>query len=138
MGRSMSDQYSMFDLTTCGPIVSATSSPGSAAGPTPSLLLDGRTTERSGLGAARVSPSLWRDKERRITTTETSGPLFTVSSPSADLQRSLANRLRENLDINGSPEFVLRWSDLDIGLGPPVFRLASSGRRTGGSGCSGW
>jgi hypothetical protein len=42
------------------------------------------------------------------------------------------------LDINGSPEFDLNWREQDIGLGPPVCRLAPSARRTAASGCSGW
>ena len=71
-------------------------------------------------------------------TSATSGPLFTVSSPSAGLQSCLESRLRARLDVNGSPEFGLTWRPVDMPAGPPLFRLAPSGRRTGGSGFTGW
>src|SRR5262245_31157545 len=48
-----------------------------------------------------------------MSTNGTSGPLFTHSSPSTGLQRSLANKLRAAMDVNGSPEFVLTWREWD-------------------------
>ena len=44
-----------------------------------------------------------------MSTNDTSGPLFSASSPSAALQWSLANRLRVRMDANGSPEYALIW-----------------------------
>lgn len=129
--------FSMSSQTTFDLFGNAISSPASAAGLTPSNSPDGQKTGKSGLEARHANPSLWRDREKRITTTETSGPLFTVSSPSADLQSSLASRLAASLDINGSPEFALSWSEMDIGLGPRISRLVASARRTAGSGSTG-
>jgi len=69
---------------------------------------------------------------------DTCGPLFTLSSPSASLQRSLANRLAERMDVNGSPEFVLTWKEQDMPSGVPICRLVASARRTSDNGCTGW
>ena len=71
-------------------------------------------------------------------TTGTYGRKPGDSSHSADLQRSLASRLAENLAGNGSPEYVLRLKSWAIPLGPPIFRLEASERRTRDSACSGW
>ena len=69
---------------------------------------------------------------------ETFGPLFSASSPSAGLQRSLASRLRAALDVNGSLEYELTWSDWAMPSGPPICALRASGRRTSGSGSTSW
>lgn len=60
------------------------------------------------------------------------------SSPSADLQQSLASRLQAQLDVNGSPEYVLRWRSADMLLGPRICQLQASARRTSDSDISGW
>lgn len=91
-------------------------------------------------------------------TSGTSGPSSEGSSPSACLQRSLANRLRRRMAASGSPEFVLTWKHWDMPSGPPICALRARGRRakdglcvaawplssrasseppTSGSGCSG-
>ena len=67
-----------------------------------------------------------------------SGPLFSASSPSADLQRSLESRLRRSLDANGSPEYALTWNSWDMPAGPPICRLRAWARRTSGRDCGGW
>ena len=70
------------------------------------------------------------------------GPLFSGSSPSAGLQRSLESRLRATLDVNGSPEYALTWSTWDMPAGLPICRLRASPHRTSGNGFgsspSGW
>ena len=71
-------------------------------------------------------------------TTDTSGPICGGSSRSADLQRFLASRLQELLDVNGSPEYVLTWKHWDMPSGPPICALRASARRTRGKGCFGW
>ena len=61
------------------------------------------------------------------------------SSKSADLQSSLASRLQANLPgINGSPEYVLTWSQWAIPSRPPVCRLQVSARPTSETDCGGW
>jgi hypothetical protein len=69
---------------------------------------------------------------------DTCGLLFTHSSPSAGLQRSLENRLRERMDVNGCPEYALTWRESDMPSGLPICALRASGRRTLGSGSTGW
>lgn len=71
-------------------------------------------------------------------TNDTSGPLFTASSPSARLQSSLENRLRARLDANGSPEYALIWKHWDMLSGLPICALRASARRTSGRGSTGW
>ena len=66
------------------------------------------------------------------------GEFFTASSPSVDLQRSLANRLQARMAGSGSPLFVLTWSDWDMPAGVLICRLRASGRRTSDSGYGGW
>src|SRR5690606_27438981 len=60
------------------------------------------------------------------------------SSISADLQLSLASRLRALMDVDGSPEYELTWNQWDMPWGPPICRLRASERRTSGNGCGGW
>lgn len=71
-------------------------------------------------------------------TNDTCGPLFTASSPSADLQHALESRLRALTDVNGSPEYALTWKQWDMPAGPPICALRGSARRTSGKGFSGW
>lgn len=71
-------------------------------------------------------------------TNDTCGPLFDALSPSADLQRSLENRLRARLDANGSPEYALTWKHWPMQSGPPICALRASGHRISDSDCGGW
>ena len=119
---------------TCEP----TSSPASEDGTTPCASPDGPTTIRSGPEAAHASRSAAPAIEPEPMTLDIFGPSSSASSESADLQLSLESRLRALTDTNGSPEFALTWSRKGIGLGPRICRLRASGRRTSGSGSSGW
>jgi len=134
----MNDQFSMFDPKTSEALPSATSSQGSEAGPTRSDLPDGPTTDQSGPPRSRASRSARRASNSARPTNDIFGPLDANSSPSADLQRSLENRLRANLDVNGSPEYALTWKHWDMQSGPPICALRASGRRTSGKDFSGW
>ena len=116
----------------------STSSPASEAGRSPSDSPAGQTTNPSGPEAVPVSRFRARVEDRGKPTNDTCGPLFTVSSPSAGLQRSLASRLRANLDENGSPLYVLIWKTWDMPAGEPISALRASGRRTSGNDSSGW
>ena len=128
----------MCDQTTSTDIRSATFSQALAAGHTHSGWLVGPTTGPSGQEAALVSHSVSPERAAEQTTRDTCGPLFGGSSPSADLQRCLASRLRQQMDVNGSPEYVLTWKSWAIGLGEPICLLQASARHTSGSGCGGW
>lgn len=115
-----------------------TSSPASAAGPSPSSSPDGPTTSPHGPAPVPASPSASRAKLEAWATSGTYGPLFIGSSPSAGLQSSLANRLKARMAAGGSLEYELTWKDWDMPSGPPICALRASGRRTVAKGCSGW
>ena len=117
---------------------SAISSLASAAGPTPSSSPAGPPAAPCGPAPVPVSRFRARDSGAAMPTNDTSGPLFTHSSPSAGLQRSLESRLRAALGANGSPEYALTWSNWDMPSGPPICRLRASARRTSGSAFGGW
>jgi hypothetical protein len=133
----MSDLFSKSNLATSQDTPNATSSPESEDGPTPSDSQDGPMIDQSGPEAVPVSRFRARDSKKAMTTNDTSGPLFTSSSPSADLQRSLENRLRQNLDVNGSQEYALTWKTHDMPSGLPICALRASARRTYVNACGG-
>ena len=134
----MSDQYSMFPLEISPALPSATSSPASVSGPTPSAVPAGPTTALSGPEAVHVSRFRAQDSSAAMPTSDTSGPLFTHSSPSAALQRSLASRLRARMAGNGSPLYALTWKEVDMPAGPPISALRAQAHRTSGNGSSSW
>lgn len=134
----MNAQLSMFAETTSEDSANGISSAGSAAGPTRFASPVGPTTVPSPPDHVPVSRFRSRDSSAVMPTNDTSGPLFTASSPSASFQSSLESRLRARLDENGSPEFALIWKATDMPAGPPICALRPSGRRTSGNGCSGW
>lgn len=134
----MSDQFSMCNHTTSTPTPSATSSHESQDGPSPSASQNGQTTNQSGPHPVHVSRFRAQDNGKAMPTNDTSGPLFTASSPSAAIQWSLENRLQEILDGNDSPLFVLTWKQQDMPSGPPICQLAASARHISGSDCGSW
>ena len=116
----------------------ATSSPGSAAGRSPCGGPDSKTPEESGPAPVHVSRFRALAKDRATPMSGTCGPLFTASSPSAVLQRSLESRLRARMDVNGSPEFALTWKIWDMPAGLPICALRASARRISDKDCTGW
>ena len=102
------------------------------------ISLVGQMKDRYGLDHVPVSRfrALVGDRERRIL--DTSGPLFTTSSPSAVLQSSLENKLRAILGVNGSPLYVLTWNRWTMPVGQPIYRLRVLKRRISAKGYSGW
>ena len=134
----MSATFDLFGRATSPDTGSAISSPASAAGLTRSGSPAGPTTPKSGLAPVLVSRFRARASDAVMPTSDTSGPLFTASSPSAALQRSLENRLRARMGASGSPEFALTWKHWDMPSGLPICALRASAHRISGSGCSGW
>jgi hypothetical protein len=116
----------------------AISSPESAAGLSPCDGPDLKTPEESGPAPVPVSRFRALEKDRATPMSGTCGPLFTASSPSAVLQRSLESKLRARMDANGSPEFALTWKTWDMPAGQPICALRASARRTAGKGFTGW
>jgi hypothetical protein len=94
--------------------------------------------EIAGQEAVHASHSVRPESVEAQRTRDTCGPLFGGLSPSADLARSSGSRLRALTDLNGSPEYELTWSVWAMPFGEPIIRLRALGRRTDGSGCSGW
>ena len=119
-------------------IHSATSSQESQDGVTHSDSPDGPTTDQYGRVVAPVSRFRARDVGKELSTSVTCGPLFSDSSPSADLQQCLASKLRENLDLSGSALYVLTWKTLDMPVGLPICRLQVSVLRIKEADYSGW
>ena len=113
-------------------------SPVSVDGATPSDSPGGTTTDPSGPDHVPVSRFRSLDSSEAMPTADTSGPLFSSSSPSAALQQFLESRLRRNLEGSGSPLFALTWKIWDMPAGPLICALRASARRTSGSDCGGW
>ena len=90
-------------------IPSATGSPASASGATPSGLPDGTTTVQSGPAPAHVLPLAQRAKGKGLQMLVTSGLSGIASSASAALQSSLESKLLPRLDTAGSTLFVETW-----------------------------
>jgi hypothetical protein len=120
--------------------LSATSSQASAAGATRCGLPVGPTTVPSGLDPALASLSARQAEERGKLTSGTSGRTGTISSASADLQSSLANRLRARTASGGSTLYALTWKDRATPSGRLICALRASARRISDSdsGSSGW
>jgi hypothetical protein len=118
-------------------ILNATSLLESEAGPSHFALQDGQTTDQSGLDLAHANLSARQAKEKGLTTSATSGPRSNGTFASVGLQLSMENRLREKLGVNGSPWCGLIWKSQDMPLGPPISRLARSGRGTSAPGTIG-
>lgn len=112
----------------------ATSSPASEAGGSRCAPPDGPMTVQCGPALAHASHSALSGSAAAQMTSATSGPCGTASLRSAALQRSLESKLREAVDLNGSPEFVLTWKHKAMPWGPPIFRLAASQRHRNASG----
>lgn len=117
---------------------SATSSRGSADGPTLFDWLDGTQTDQSGPAPvhAKASPSQGRGKEK--TTPDISGPRSSISSASAALQRSLESRLVQPSVTGGSMIYKETWKERVTPAGTRYLEHTASAHRTSGSGCTGW
>lgn len=117
---------------------SVTSSQGLADGVKLSSLPASNPPDDCGPGLVLANLSPRQAKERGLLTSATFGLPSSGSSNSADLQQCLASRLRQRLDVNGSPEYALTWKDWPMKWGPPICALRASAHRTSGNGCSGW
>lgn len=138
--REMStlDQLSMFSHPTFAAAPGATSSPASASGTSPSGSLAGPRTGPSGPAPAPANLSPRQAAEAGLLTSGTSGRRGTTSSASADLQRSLASRLRAGMASTGSTLFTLTWTALATPSGLLICALRASARRTSGSDRGSW
>jgi len=124
--------------TTCGDMSNAISSQELADGASRSDGREFQTTQRCGPAPVHVSRFRARDAEKAMPTNDTSGPLFSALSPSANLQWCLGSKLQARMAGNGSPLYALIWSQWDMQSGPPICRLRASALRTSDSDCGGW
>ncbi len=124
----MKDPSKKFKPSKLTGIPNATFSPGLGGGLLPSTSQDGLETDPFGRDRAHASRSAWPGDKVWSTTPAICGPLFEPSSPSASLQLSLASRLVQRMDCDGSPEYALTWKASAMPSGPPICRLAASGR----------
>ena len=119
----------MSDLTTSPAIPNAISLQALADGPMRSGLRAGTMSDQSGPAPVHVSRFRSLDSGEDMPTNDTSGPLFTASSPSASLQSSLESRLRARLAESGSLASGLTWKMQDMPAGPQLCRLSPYGLR---------
>ena len=123
---------------TSGDSDSVTSSRASGDGRSRSGWGDVEQNRLYGLAPVRVDPGVSPAVVAGLPTAETSGPSGSRSSTSADLQRSLASRLRKGLAGRGFPGYKLTWSEWAMGSREPICALRASVRRTSGPGFTGW
>lgn len=138
MVKSMKDQSVMSSQETLTGSRSATSSQASEAGPTPCDSLDGQMTFQFGQDHAPASRSQPPASKKEQQTNGTSGQNSDDSLKPATLQQRLENRLRARLDVDGSPEYGLKWKHWDMSSGPPICALRASARRTSDNVCFGY
>ena len=99
-------------------------------GRSPSESPASETTNRSGLAPAHASHSAtlaqrWASVIRAIYSRRSA-----ALSLAASQQSSLESRLRATLDVNGSPEYALKWRHWDMPHGPRVCALLAYARPT--------
>jgi len=138
MATSMTAALSRLHQAICAAMFSAIFSPGSVGGRSHSISQDGHGTGQSGRGRARANRSATAAHSERSRTNGTCIQHGTVLSNSADLQRSLENRLRANMDGCGSALYALAWKHVDIPLGEPILQRRALAHRTSDSASSGW
>ena len=128
----MSDQMNFKNL------LNVTSSLESASGVTHSDRLDGKMTDQSGQDLVRASLSATQVAEKNLLTSGTSGLTGFISSNSADLQRSLENRLRQKTASVGSTLYKLTWKERTTPSGLSISALRASALRTSGKDFGSW
>ena len=128
----------MSNQTSLGDTPSVTSLPGSGGGPSPSNSPGGIQLDLFGPAVSHASRSATPEAAGENPTSDTSGLSSSVSSRSANLQLSLENRLRQDLAVNGSPEYELTWKQWGMESGLPICALRASGHRISDSDSTGW
>lgn len=128
----------MSDLTSCEAMRSVTFLQASGVGLTPLILPDGRVIDPCGLALVLASLSARQVAALGLTISGISGRPGSISSASADLQRSLESRLQARLQNLGSTLYKLTWKPWTMPSGLSRFRLRASVRRTSEIELTGW
>ena len=124
--------------TTFAATPNATSLPDSAAGPTPSVSLDGPTTSPSGPAVARANLSARQAQAAGLLTSGTYGHTSSTSLSSAALADALASRLRVVTASLGSTLYKLTWKARVTPQHRLIYALRASAPRTSVNACIGW
>lgn len=114
------------------------SSPESGSGAMPCAVPDGPIPALSGQAPAPAGLSARQAKEQGLLTSGISGPRSSISSASAVLSRSLANRLQAVTDVRGSTLYKLTWKEPVTPAGRSIPALPASVLRTSGRDYTGW
>lgn len=143
LDSSRQDMLTIDQLPTCNPqtstdSINATSSQGSADGPTPCASPDGMTLDLFGQEVAPANPSQPQVQAKHLEMNATSGPSGSNLSEQFDRQSSLANKLKRQLDGVGSTLFTLTWKRRATPLGRPYYQLVASGPRTSDNDFGSW
>lgn len=117
---------------------SATFSAAYSVGPMLSSLQDGQATSKHGQDHAHVNHSQQQVNEKGLPTIGTCGQTGSSSSKSADLQLSLANKLRARMPCPGLILYSTTWKERVTPAGRRICALRASGHRTSGKGFIGW
>lgn len=128
----------MLQQATLPGMPNVTSSPGSGAGHTRCASPAGQMALPYGQAPAPASLSALPGEDSGPKTRVTFGRSFAVSSASAALQSSLANRLQAKMGVDGSPEYSLTWKSWTMPLQAPICALRASPRRTSDKDFTGW
>ena len=107
----------------------ATSLQESAFGAMPLDSLVGLMIEKYGREAVHASLSAWQAPEKDSQTSAICGQNSTGSLPRESLQSSLANKLKQRLDMAGSTLFKLTWKEVVTSSGLRVSLLRASALR---------
>ena len=99
---------------------------------------DGAQTDLFGQEVPLVSLSQAQEIKKAKTTLDTSGLSSSISSESANLQQSLENKLRQQLDLDGSMIYKLTWKQKVTPQRRSYCHLAASALRTKETGSSSW
>lgn len=100
-------------------------------------LPDGPQLDLCGQPRVHANPSAAQESDGGQMMTDISGPSSSSSFRSADLQRFLASKLHQNLDVHGSLEYLLTWKVWTMPSREPICALRASARRTSDNDCTG-
>lgn len=108
----------------------------SAAGLSRSDLREFRKIRLSGREARLANRLARQESNSDSSTRDTSRPYSSTSSASADLQSSLGNKLRQQLENRGCVIYKLTWREKTTPSGLPYSQLVASAHRTSETDCS--
>lgn len=128
----MYDQMSLLDIPK------STFSPDLEYGSSPCERLASVMMSHCGPAPVLASLSARQAKAMGLLTSGTFGQPLTTSSPSAALQKSLENKLRQKLSMSGSTLYKLTWKPWVTPSGVSRFRLRASVLRKSETGPTGW